>query len=93
MYKRQVFDREGLALIALASPTTSPERLRMLCEAAQGYLYYVSFAGVTGASERLDTAAAGERLKLLRADSRVPVVAGFGIRDADSCLLYTSRCV
>ncbi|KAF1726676.1 tryptophan synthase subunit alpha [Pseudoxanthomonas japonensis] len=81
---RAVFDREGLALIALASPTTSPERRRMLCDAAQGYLYYVSFAGVTGASDRLDTAAAGERLKQLRAGSRAPVVAGFGIKDADS---------
>jgi tryptophan synthase alpha chain len=79
-----VFGREGLALIALASPTTSPERLQMLCETAQGYLYYVSFAGVTGASDRLDTAAAGERLKQLQANSRVPVVAGFGIKDAAS---------
>lgn len=81
---RAIFERHGLALIALASPTTSPERLAMLCETAQGYLYYVSFAGVTGASDRLDTKAAGERLKQLRAASKVPVVAGFGIRDAAS---------
>ncbi len=81
---RVIFERHGLALIALASPTTSPERLAMLCETAQGYLYYVSFAGVTGASDRLDTKAAGERLKQLRAASKVPVVAGFGIRDAAS---------
>ncbi len=81
---RAVFDRHGLALIALASPTTSPERLDMLCAGAQGYLYYVSFAGVTGASERLDARAAGERLKRLRTASRVPVVAGFGIKDAAS---------
>lgn len=81
---RAVFDRHGLALISLASPTTSPERLRTLCETAQGYLYYVSFAGVTGASDRLDATAAGSRLRALRASSRVPVLAGFGIRDAAS---------
>ncbi len=81
---RAIFDQEGLALIALASPTTSPGRLRMLCDTAKGYLYYVSFAGVTGASDRLDIGAAGERLKQLRADSRAPVVAGFGIKDAAS---------
>ena len=81
---RVVFNHHGLALIALASPTTSEARLRMLCETAQGYLYYVSFAGVTGASDRLDTQAAGERLKHLRATSTVPVVAGFGIKDAAS---------
>ena len=67
---RTVFNQEGLALIALASPTTSAERLQMLCETAQGYLYYVSFAGVTGASDRLDIGAAGERLKQLRQGAR-----------------------
>ena len=81
---RAVFGRHGLALIALASPTTGEERLRMLCDTAQGYLYYVSFAGVTGASERLDTQVAGERLRGIRQASKAPVVAGFGIRDAAS---------
>jgi tryptophan synthase alpha chain len=81
---RAAFTAAGLALILLASPTSSSARLDTLCAAAQGYLYYVSFAGVTGASERLDSAAAGERLRLLRAGANVPVVAGFGIKDAAS---------
>ena len=80
---REIFSRHGLDLIALASPTTTPERMAMLCESAQGYLYYVSFAGVTGAGH-LDTQAAGLRLHDLRAQGRVPVVAGFGIKDAAS---------
>jgi len=81
---RAAFTAAGLALILLASPTSSQARLDGLCDAAQGYLYYVSFAGVTGASERLDSAAAGQRLRLLRSRSKVPVVAGFGIKDAAS---------
>ncbi len=81
---RAIFNRHGLALIMLASPTTSDERLAMLCDEAQGYLYYVSFAGVTGASERLDTRAAGDRLRRIRAQARAPVAAGFGISDAAS---------
>lgn len=80
---REIFTRQGLDLIALASPTTTPERMAMLCGSAQGYLYYVSFAGVTGAGH-LDAQAAGLRLHDLRAQSPVPVVAGFGIRDAAS---------
>lgn len=74
----------GLALILLASPTTSDARLQALCDDAEGYLYYVSFAGVTGASDRLDTAVASDRLRLIRGMSRAPVVAGFGIKDAAS---------
>ena len=80
---RSAFVQEGLALILLASPTTTDARLRRLCEDAQGYLYYVSFAGVTGA-DRLDADAAGTRLHAIRAQSQVPVVAGFGIKDAAS---------
>ena len=78
---RAAFDAAGLALILLAAPTTSDARVEVLAGQAAGYLYYVSFAGVTGA-DRLDTAAATRRLAELRARIPVPVVAGFGIRDA-----------
>ncbi|EPG2418917.1 MULTISPECIES: tryptophan synthase subunit alpha [Stenotrophomonas] len=81
---QQAFDAAGLALVLLASPTTSEARADKLLALARGYLYYVSFAGVTGASERLDSDAASARLQALRARASVPVVAGFGIKDADS---------
>jgi tryptophan synthase alpha chain len=81
---REAFAAHGIALVLLAAPTTTDARLRGLCAQASGYLYYVSFAGVTGAAERLDAAAAGERLRAIRAASTAPVVAGFGIRDAAS---------
>lgn len=80
----RAFEAAGLALILLVSPTTAQARLELLCEHAAGYLYYVNFAGVTGASERLDPAAAGTRLRAIRAAAGVPVVAGFGIGDAGS---------
>ena len=80
---RAALDAHGLSLILLASPTTPDARLDLLCNDAQGYLYYVSYAGVTGA-DRLDTGEAGDRLALIRARAAVPVVAGFGIKDAAS---------
>lgn len=80
---RAAFARHGLALISLASPTTPEARLERLCTQAEGYLYYVSFAGVTGA-DRLDVGGAGQRLEQLRAMASIPVYAGFGIRDAAS---------
>ena len=84
------FASQGLALILLAAPTTSEARMARLCERARGYLYYVSFAGVTGA-DRLDTDAASGRLRTIRARSRVPVVAGFGIRDAASAVAMATE--
>ncbi|MGH8076313.1 MAG: tryptophan synthase subunit alpha [Lysobacter sp.] len=82
---RLAFTAHGLALILLAAPTTSDARIAQLCDGAAGYLYYVSFAGVTGA-DRLDAGAAGDRLQAIRARSAVPVVVGFGIKDAASAV-------
>ena len=78
---RAAFDAEGLALVPLAAPTTSDERLALLREGARGYVYYVSLAGVTGA-EVADRAAVGARLDHVRAASALPVLVGFGIKDA-----------
>lgn len=80
---RAGFAPVGLDLILLASPTTSDARIAQLCAEGEGYLYYVSYAGVTGA-DRLDTGSASGRLHAIRGGSRVPVVAGFGIKDAAS---------
>ena len=80
---RSAFAVHGMALILLASPTTAAPRLTRLCADARGYLYYVSFAGITGA-DGLDATAASARLRTIRAQASVPVVAGFGIKDAAS---------
>ncbi|MBA2078176.1 MAG: tryptophan synthase subunit alpha [Rhodanobacter sp. 68-29] len=73
----------GLRQILLAAPTTAPARLEKLCEAAEGFLYYVSFAGITGAA-RLSTTDIAARVADLRAHAKAPVAVGFGVRDAES---------
>jgi tryptophan synthase, alpha chain (EC 4.2.1.20) len=71
----------GVALIRLVAPTTTADRLGRLAAGAEGYLYYVSYAGVTGAA-RLDPEQVAARLAEVKAISPVPVVAGFGVKDA-----------
>ena len=73
----------GLQRILLVAPTTSDARLARAIDAAEGYLYYVSFAGVTGAA-KLSAADIAQRVGDLRARATVPVAVGFGIRDAAS---------
>jgi tryptophan synthase alpha chain len=73
--------RAGLKQIYLAAPTTAEARLADLCMQAEGFLYYVSFAGVTGA-DRLDLGPVRARVASIKARSRVPVAVGFGVRDA-----------
>jgi tryptophan synthase alpha chain len=80
---RAGLNARGLELISLVAPTTSQARLPGLASAAQGYLYYVSFAGVTGAKLD-DVADVATRVTQLRALAQVPVLVGFGIKDAAS---------
>ena len=72
----------GLRRILLAAPTTSEARLRKIAAAAEGYLYYVSFAGITGAA-RLRVDEVETRVHAMKENCDVPVAVGFGIKDAE----------
>jgi tryptophan synthase alpha chain len=73
----------GLQRVLLAAPTTSDARLARAIEMAEGYLYYVSFAGITGAA-RLSVTDIAQRVSEIRRRAGVPVAVGFGIKDAAS---------
>jgi len=74
---------KGLDPIYLIAPTSTPERIKKICAAARGFVYYVSLKGVTG-SAQLDTAAVSAKLKEIRQVTSLPIGVGFGISDADS---------
>ena len=82
----QALAAHGLALIRMVTPVTSDARLSQLCSTAQGFVYAVTMTGTTGKSVGAQTAAGGvpratlEYLDKVRALSKVPVCAGFGIR-------------
>jgi tryptophan synthase alpha chain len=69
--------------IFLLAPTSNEQRMRLVSEMASGFLYYVSFKGVTGAN-RLDVGAVEDKLQELRRHTQLPIGVGFGIRDAAS---------
>ncbi|MCL7931105.1 tryptophan synthase subunit alpha [Halomonas llamarensis] len=69
-----------LAAIFLVAPTTSQERAATICAHGQGYLYYVSLKGVTGAAS-LNAADVAAHLTPLREMTDLPLCVGFGIRD------------
>jgi len=73
----------GLRRIFLTAPTTAEARLAQIGEHAEGFLYYVSFAGITGA-DRLSHDAVHARVTELRKKTQVPIAVGFGVRDAHS---------
>lgn len=73
---------KGLKTIRLIAPTTPPERLQEITDAAEGFIYYVSREGVTGEQSSLSTDIA-ERVAAIRALTKVPVAVGFGISNPE----------
>jgi tryptophan synthase alpha chain len=75
---REACERSGLALVQLVAPTTTPERLRAIGEAARGFVYAVSVVGTTGERDALQDRFA-EVVARAKASTDVPVALGFGI--------------
>ncbi len=79
---KRALEAEGVGLVQMVTPVTPPERLAMLCSAAQGFIYAVTMTGTTGKSVAVpdDVLAYLARVK---AAAPIPVCAGFGIRDRE----------
>lgn len=69
---------EGLKMIRLIAPTTPPERIALIAQAAEGFVYFVSREGVTGEQASVSTSL-GEQAAAIRAVTDLPLVVGFGI--------------
>jgi tryptophan synthase alpha chain len=75
---REAAAARGVRLVFLLAPTSTPARVKAACQAATGFVYFVSVTGVTGARSTLP-ADLGEKVAAVRRQSRVPVVVGFGV--------------
>lgn len=80
---RLELDKASIDIIFLVAPTTTSDRIKIIAEAASGYLYYVSLKGVTGAGH-LDISSVNENVARIRAISDIPLCVGFGIKDGES---------
>ncbi|MEO0643168.1 MAG: tryptophan synthase subunit alpha [Pseudomonadota bacterium] len=69
----------GIAPIRLATPTTDAARLPQVLDGSDGFLYYVSVAGITGLQQATQ-GSIEEAVQALRAATDLPVAVGFGVR-------------
>lgn len=74
LFKKQAH----LPLISFISPTTPEERLTVIAEKAEGFIYVITSLGVTGMRQEFDKQLI-EILTRVKRRSRVPVCAGFGV--------------
>lgn len=79
----KIMKTHQLAPIFLLAPTSTPERIERVCAAADGFVYYVSFKGVTGANA-LNVDQVANKLAEVRRVTDLPIGVGFGIRDGET---------
>lgn len=75
----QAFKQHDLSQVMLLAPTSTEERIQLAAEVGDGFIYYVSLAGITGA-EMGEVAKIKERLSLIRQYTKLPICVGFGVK-------------
>ena len=70
-------DKENIDLIPLIAPT-SKERIAKIAKSARGFVYVVSFLGVTGVRSNITTDI-GAMTKIVKENTDVPCAIGLGI--------------
>tara|TARA_Y100001970_G_C14201001_1_gene841075 strand:+ start:992 stop:1786 length:795 start_codon:yes stop_codon:yes gene_type:complete len=70
----------NIDLIRLITPTTNPERIKIITSHASGFLYYVTITGITG-QKSANINELKNSIKKIRNYSNLPIVAGFGINN------------
>lgn len=85
------YKAQNIDTIYLLAPTTKDKRVQMITELASGFLYYVSFKGITGASQ-IDVASIEEKVSQIRKHTDIPVAVGFGIKDANTAHKVADCC-
>ena len=68
----------GVAVVPMATPTSTDQRLDLVGEAATSFVYCVAVTGVTGARRETGAELPG-LIARLRARTRAPLAVGFGI--------------
>lgn len=71
--------KAGVAFIRLATPTTSDQRLPAVLKNTSGFLYYVSYTGITGA-QSVQNEAVRKAVERLRRHTGLPIAVGFGVK-------------
>ena len=71
---------KDIDLIRLITPTTDQKRLVTILNNASGFLYYVTVTGITGQNSA-NIEDLNKSINTIRSSTKLPIVAGFGIKN------------
>lgn len=85
--ERNFFSPMGLdgriKLVSFMTPESTPESIEETAKSSDNFIYFISMRGITGTDFSLDDDT-GDKIRLAKSMSKVPVVTGFGIKTRDT---------
>ncbi|MCF6128874.1 tryptophan synthase subunit alpha [Flavobacterium sp. AS60] len=76
---KQLFEDYGIAMIFLITPQTSEERIRLIDENSNAFIYMVSSSSVTGSRDSFDDNQLAYFERIASMNLKNPQIVGFGI--------------
>ena len=73
-----IFQQYGLHCVSFVAPTDSAERIATVVKNAQGFIYLVAYAGITGSGANEDLT---QTIECVKEQSHTPLFVGFGVNE------------
>lgn len=90
-YLVPLLEQTDISLVPLVALTTPKERIKLLAEEGEGFIYAVAVNGVTGTGRQYQTEL-DDHLKYIQQVSDKPVLAGFGISTVAHVTRFRESC-
>lgn len=71
-------EKNNFKIVHFIAPTTPKYRMQLIAQKSQGFIYYISVVGITGARDRLPEDIA-QNIGMLKQITTTPIAVGFGV--------------
>lgn len=92
-YAEEHARRYGVPIICLVAPNTGDERMQLIDQKSNGFVYCVSIAGVTGTRDGSEVSNSVDTFieRVNRNIKKNPVMIGFGIRNHENAMAISEK--
>ncbi|MBE7443929.1 MAG: tryptophan synthase subunit alpha [Planctomycetia bacterium] len=82
----EVARKHNFKVVCFVAPTTTDQRMALITQRAQGFLYYISVVGITGIRDKLPDDII-QNINKLKQMTNIPVAVGFGVSTSEHAKL------
>lgn len=85
----ELFDvatKNDFKIVCFIAPTTTDQRMALIAQRAQGFLYYISVVGITGIRDKLPDDIV-QNINKLKQMTNTPIAVGFGVSSSEHARL------